>query len=430
MHLASTSAPSVAVLRLLIVWGRRDAVSAVVALLVAGFLLVTPMLTGPGYVTEQEASWGTPTSGGVLPLRFFFFVTGVCVVAGVLIARRHAVLATTLTLLPLVTIPWLQSFMWGWFLGTIAVAALAASGSWRRALTPYAAALGIAAYYCASNVPAVLPIGFVTAGSSPGSRHASLLLYFVAITAVVAVSASISASQRARQRQLAAASLERHAMRVEVVAGERAQIARDLHDVVAHHVSLVAVRAESAPYQHPTLDDDARAVLAEIAEYARQALDELRQILVVLQRVEDSSGDQPSRAPQPEVGDVDELVHSARAAGQRVEVRGAWSAVPPAQGYVLYRAVQEGLTNARRHAPRSAVALTRTQGGSTIGVTMTNSAHDISVAAPGRGIIGMGERIASLGGTMSASVVDDRFELRITLPLDLDAEVHDVLVGA
>ena len=107
-----------------------------------------------------------------------------------------------------------------------------------------------------------------------------------------------------RRREVDVAATERHALEIESLAGERARLARDLHDVVAHHVSLVAVRAESAPFLHPGLNDDARAVLAAIAADAREALTELRQVLVVLQRTSDES----ERAPQPTACDVDDLV--------------------------------------------------------------------------------------------------------------------------
>lgn len=410
---------TVSTLRTVVAWGRREVGAVVLALVVAGFLLVTPPL--------QRAMYD-PSAGGALDvpsyqlLSVVLLVAGVSVVAGVLLARRRVLLATVLTALPFVVVPWWQAFAWGWLLGTIAVAVLAATVSWRRAAVPYAASLVIVGVYCGSELPAVLPIGFVTAGQAQGTRLVVFALYVVAITAVVATSASVAAQVRARQDQLAAVEQERNALRVELVAGERAQVARDLHDVVAHHVSLIAVRAESAPYQHPGLDDAAKTVLAEIADDARQALGELRQVLVVLQRAEAGSTGAASRAPQPEAADVDELVLSARAAGQQVAVSGEWGPVPSAQGYVLYRAVQEGLTNARRHAPRSGVELTLTRLGSTIGLTMTNPAHGARVVEPGRGIIGMRERVESLGGTMTATVVDERFELTVTLPVDISTE--------
>ena len=401
-----------------VAWCRQEPVASVVALIVAAFLLLTPTL-GPIVTDPLEMYMQSPEGSMYWATRAFMLATGLCVVAGVLLARRRVVLATCLTLFPFLATPWLQTFVWGWFLGTIAVALVAATVSWRRAVVPYVASLAIAAFYSVTEVPAVLPIGLVTSGSPPGPQFEIFVLYLVAITAVVAISASVSASGRARQRDLTARAQEQHATRVELVVSERAQVARDLHDVVAHHVSLIAVRAESAPYQHPGLADDARAVLAQIADDARQALGELRQVLVVLQRAEGSGTDQASRAPQPDASDIHDLVLSARAAGQRVDVDGVWGAVPPAPGYALYRAVQEGLTNARRHAPQSVVTLTLTQAESTIGFTMTNptDARDGDAVEPGRGTVGMRERVESLRGTMTTSIVDGRYELTITVPV-------------
>ena len=427
MNTAAEPASSPGTVRSVVAWCRQETVTVVLALVVAGFLLVTPAFPNPIYIEANGALYDTPDHGATM---VFWFVAGSSVVAGVLLAKRFALLATGLTLLPFLMVPWWQTFVWGWLLGTITVAVLAATVSWRRAVAPYAAALSIVAVYCGTETPAVLPIGFVTAGSTPGSRLVVLALYVVAITAVVAISASISALERARRQELSALVKETHALQVELVAGERAQVARDLHDVVAHHVSLVAVRAESAPFQHPDLGESARAVLADIADDARQALGELRQVLVVLQRAEGSTDGQASRAPQPQAADVDELVLSAQAAGQQVEVDGEWGTVPSAQGYVLFRAVQEGLTNARRHAPRSPVSLDRTRAGSTIGFTLTNPARGAGSVAPGRGIVGMRERVESLGGTMTASVEDDRFELAVTLPVAVDAHPRRVVIDA
>lgn len=428
MSTAPVALPPAGAVRSVVAWCRDEVVTLAAALLVAGFLLVTPtpapleIVDPSGYrYTYYDLPLGPATSA-------LWVVAGMCVVAGVLLARRSPLVGTVLTTLPFFAVLWWQTFVWGWLLGTIAVAVVAATVSWRRAIVPYAAAVVVAAAYCSSEMPAILPIGFVTAGSTSGSRSVVLVVYLVAITAAVALSAGINALGRARRKEIAAAAQETQALHRELVVGERAQVARDLHDVVAHHVSLVAVRAESAPYQHPGMGDEARAVLAEIAEDARQALGELRQVLVVLQRAE--GGDPASRAPQPEASDVDELVLSARSAGQQVEVDGSWGAVPAAQGYVLYRAVQEGLTNARRHAPQSAVALTRTRAGTTTGFTMTNTARHTGPVEPGRGIVGMRERVESLGGSMSTAVVDGRFELAVTLPVSADTDALAAEVGA
>lgn len=154
---------------------------------------------------------------------------------------------------------------------------------------------------------------------------------------------------------------------VETRVSERARLARDLHDVVAHHVSLVAVRAESAPYVHPDLDARAREVPGEIAADARSALAEQRQILAVLHRSES-----PELAPQPGAGDVDALIADARAAGQTVVDEGGWGSVTEPVRYALYRAAQEALTNARRHAPGAAVSLVRERRGAVVGLRVSN----------------------------------------------------------
>jgi signal transduction histidine kinase len=400
-------------------WCRREALTLLCALMVALFLHQSGVLTTPLYVAEKDVYLNLPTQSVLSPVTVLGHVS---VVVGVLLAKRSAVLATVLTMLPFAVLPWWDTFVWGWLLGTITVAVIAASVSWRRAALPYVAALAVSVYYCLSYTPAVLPIGMVTAGTTSGRRVVAMALYVVAISAAVAVSAGLSSTVRARRHQRAADEQHERAVHAEVVTSERALVARDLHDVVAHHVSLVAVRAESAPYQHPGLDDRTRAILGEIADDARQALAELRQVLVVLQRAEGSGDGGASRAPQPGATDVDELVVSARAAGQEVDVDGAWGVVPPAQGYVLYRAVQEGLTNARRHAPREVVTVTRTREGATVGATLWNTVRRPRAVAPGRGLVGMRERVEALGGTMVASVDGSRFELTVTLPVDVAVE--------
>ena len=159
----------------------------------------------------------------------------------------------------------------------------------------------------------------------------------------------VSGQRELERKALAARSgeVEQQAAVVE----ERARLARDLHDVVAHHVSLIAVRAETAPYTHPDLDPQARSVLGDIAADARLALDELRGVLGILGR----SG-AVERAPQPTWSDITALVERTRSAGVDIEMIGDTSAeVGPSAGYAAYRVVQEALTNARKHAPGARV---------------------------------------------------------------------------
>jgi signal transduction histidine kinase len=337
-------------------------------------------------------------------------VGSIAVVVGVVLARRWPGWATALALLPFLQMPWSDGFVWAWWLGILAVAALAALDRPRRAIAPTVAALAVVAWYCGTEKPAYLPIGPVTSGTGLDYEWDAFAVYTLWVLGVVGVATAIGATGRSRRRQAGAKATEQRALEVESVAGERARLARDLHDVVAHHVSLVAVRAESAPFIHPDLNDDAREVLAAIATDAREALTELRQVLVVLQR----TSDEGERTPQPTACDVDDLVASAVAAGQPVELDGEWNDVPPATGYVLYRAVQEGLTNARRHATGEAAQLTRTQTGDAVGFRMTNAAD--GPAEPGRGLIGMRARVEALGGTMTAVVVDKEFVLDVAVP--------------
>ncbi|GEK23472.1 hypothetical protein CXY01_39920 [Cellulomonas xylanilytica] len=380
--------------------------SIAVATVIAALLLLTPgvqnftILGDGGYAYVRSG----PTPYG------YAVVGGACVLAGVLLGRRWPVWATVLAFLPFLFVAWVGGFVWGWWLGLLGIAALAALDGPRRAIVPAGAAFLVALGYCSTEIPAFLPIGAVTSGTGADFEVYAFVAYCLAIVIVVGVATLIGSVQRSRLREESVDAAERHALEVESLAGERARLARDLHDVVAHHVSLVAVRAESAPFLHPDLNDDAREVLADIAKDAREALTELRQVLVVLQRTSDES----ERTPQPTACDVDDLVASAVAAGQPITLEGAWRDIPPATGYVLYRAVQEGLTNARRHAAGSLATVRRTQTGTTVGFRMTNAAD--GGADPGRGLIGMRERVEALGGTMSAVVVDGEFVLDVAVP--------------
>ena len=298
------------VLRLAQGAGRRSwGPSVFVAVLVAVFLLLTERSAGivasvPG-VGVVDMSPGPGVNTGTL--------SSVVVVAGVLAGRRRPGLGTVLCLVPFVTTLFTGIFVWGWWLGLLAVAFLAALDGARRAVVPFAATLGVAIAYCRTGVEAYLPIGPVTAGSE-GTRGTVLMVYILISTSVVTCGWLFGQARRTWARGIEVEAAEQHAYEVESLAGERARLARDLHDVVAHHVSLVAVRAESAPYVHPSLNDEARAVLAAIAADAREALTELRQVLVVLQRT-----DGADRAPQPTACEVDGLVAAAVAAGQPVD---------------------------------------------------------------------------------------------------------------
>ncbi|WP_250446852.1 histidine kinase [Actinotalea sp. C106] len=389
------------------------------AVVVGGLLWIT----SPGYVLPVSPEGYAGQLPGAAAL---VGVAGVASVGGILLARWRPWWAALLPLAPFLLLPWTGWFVWGWFAALVSIASIAALDGLRRALVPTVAAVGVALVYSTSTVHALLPIGPVTSGrQTPAGASATswlgldsrvgpvLVAYVVAILAVVGVSWAVGGARRAREARAAAERSEHRAMTVESTAAERARLARDLHDVVAHHVSLVAVRAESAPFQHPTLDPEARTVLAAIAQDARAALGELRQVLTVLQRAEGAAAE---RAPQPGVTELGALVSDARSAGQVVEVVGAAGDVPAAPGYVLYRAVQEGLSNARRHAPEASVRLEWRRPDGRVGLTMTNlSGQD---GPPGRGLLGMRERVEALGGTLHAGRSNGTFVLEVELPVD------------
>jgi signal transduction histidine kinase len=198
------------------------------------------------------------------------------------------------------------------------------------------------------------------------------------------------------------------------VVGERARLARDLHDVVAHHVSLIAVRAETAPYTHPTIGEEARGVLGDIAADARLALDELRGVLGILGR----SG-AAERAPQPTWSDISALVERTRSAGVEVEMLGdATADVGAGAGYTAYRVVQEALTNARKHAPGARVVVDLEATSHLLTVTVSTPLPEGARTQPagGQGLVGMRERVEALGGRLLAGPVNDEFVVEAILP--------------
>jgi signal transduction histidine kinase len=196
------------------------------------------------------------------------------------------------------------------------------------------------------------------------------------------------------------------------VVAERARLARDLHDVVAHHVSLIAVRAETAPYTLHDADPATRGVFSDIAADARLALDELRGVLGILHRAD---GD--DRSPQPTLSDVAELVERARRAGGTVTLLGdVDAAVGLGSGYAAYRLVQEALTNARRHAAGAPVTV-EVQRHDDLLVRVSNPLTAPPSGQAGRGLAGMRERVEALGGALTAGAVGNEYVVSARLPL-------------
>jgi signal transduction histidine kinase len=200
---------------------------------------------------------------------------------------------------------------------------------------------------------------------------------------------------------------------------ERARIARDLHDVVAHHMSMVVVQAESAPYRLEDLSDQARAEFAAISRSAREALNEVRGLLGVLR----SHGDSPQVAPQPTIEQIADLVGAAQRSGVSVslEYRGHERPVSAMTSMSAYRIVQEALANTSRHAQGARVSVVVTYSADNLNLRVYNDAPtQPSVPGPaGHGISGMRERATAVGGRLRAGPTGDGgFEVVAELPVE------------
>jgi signal transduction histidine kinase len=205
-----------------------------------------------------------------------------------------------------------------------------------------------------------------------------------------------SSAELARQAELTELEQARRA-----VLEERTRIAREMHDVVAHHMSMIAVQAETAPYRITGLTVPVRAEFDTIAAGAREALTDMRRLLGVLRAETEES----PRAPQPGLADLAELIETTRRAGVPVEfTMTAAGEVPEGFGLAAYRIVQEALANAARHAPGGPARVTVRGEPDALAVEIENDAGTSAAVpgGPGHGLVGMRERAALLGGTLEA----------------------------
>jgi signal transduction histidine kinase len=208
---------------------------------------------------------------------------------------------------------------------------------------------------------------------------------------------------------------------------ERLRIAREMHDIVAHHISVVVIQAQGA--QRVADSDPARAktAMADVERTARTALEEMRRLLGLLRSGEAAAAPVPDGAYEPPAGlaDIDSLADRLRRAGLGVTVvcRGEPAGVPPDVGLTVYRIVQESLTNVLRHAGPAAatVELDFSDG---VAVTVTDDGRGASaglagVPSSGRGTTGMRERVAALGGKLSTGPKPGGgYRVHATIPLE------------
>jgi signal transduction histidine kinase len=302
--------------------------------------------------------------------------------------------------------------------GCATLAAMAYHGS------PGVLAIGplVALYTVATTGPRPVSLGAGTltlAAATVGvaSRVPGRLTWeaFALPWAVIAASWLVGDNLRVRrayvaelEAKAARAGADRAAATARAAAAERARIARELHDVVVHHVSIIAVQAGAARMRagQGTSDAETRQALASLETNARQALGELRQLLGILRH----DGAPPTRAPLPGLGQLSRLLGDVRRAGLPVEARleGDPVALPAAVDISAYRIVQEALTNILKHSGcvPARVVIRYTAQGLWIEVTDDGPSAAAPPAAitggPGHGLIGMRERVALLGGEFTA----------------------------
>jgi signal transduction histidine kinase len=349
---------------------------------------------------------------GQLPPSLMQQVLAVAAVVPLALAARYPMLAWRIGWLALLLVPLQPAAWWGgWPWGPPQIVALLAAfcvagvRQQRPALWwMYALSLIPWWLWLAAHVPDL-------------HGPVSATIVFTAATIALDSFSSRLRTQRALTRQTERTEVERASR---AVLEERTRIARELHDVVAHHMSLIAVRAETAPYRLSGLSEPALAEFASLSQVAREALADMRRLLGVLRH------DQPAAlAPQPLLADLPTLVNAARQAGVSVElsIPAALDQVPSGIGMCAYRIVQESLTNASQHAPGAPVTVSVDQDSGAVQLRVANGPAGSAGATdddrrPGHGLTGMRERVALLGGSLSAGpAADGGFIVSAVIPL-------------
>jgi signal transduction histidine kinase len=251
---------------------------------------------------------------------------------------------------------------------------------------------------------AILELGAVLAATKDGGVRE-----FIGLSALSVAAGVLGRSLR--HRRALVASLEDRAARLELerdqqgqiaAAAERARIARELHDIVAHNLTVMTALADGAVFAAERRPAQATAAMETVSATGRQALAEMRRLLGVLREDEGAT-----LVPQPGVPQIDQLVEQVRAAGLPVtlEVAGDGAALPAGAQLTVFRLVQEALTNTLKHAGASAAARVRlAYGVDAVEVEVTDSGTAQAPAAPrgGRGLEGMRERASVYAGTVEA----------------------------
>lgn len=261
-------------------------------------------------------------------------------------------------------------------------------------------------------------ISVVRAALDPGMEWEPVSSLFVLIPWGAGLALRRHRRQAAELRELARQlEHEREERARAAVVEERTRIARELHDVVAHSVSVIAVQADAAEAALARDPDRSREPLRVIKETARETLVEMRGLLGILRQAESELG----LAPQPGMSQLGLLVEQTRRAGLPVElaIEGEVRPLPAGIDLSAYRIVQEGLTNVRKHAGAARAWVNVRYGNRELDLTVLDDGEPAAKAnGPGHGLVGIQERVALLGGELRAGPrAEGGYELRARLPI-------------
>lgn len=396
--------------------------------------------------SRRAAIWTWSVFGGVA-------VTLLAVAAslGATVYQQQVGEALTLALLQslaVLLVPWLPR----WAVGIVAVAAV--SGMYAGSATPDApwpvpvatllallVVFGVASVHGRWIISSAAAAGVgltavgLTAGAGgelpAGSVISNLIVTVVLSGIAIGVGTLIRSIRTARGALAEARELTELELAKRQIAEERTRIAREMHDVVAHGMSVIQVQAASARYRYPELRPEVADEFDELAATARVALGEMRALLGVLRADDDAE-----HAPQPSLAELPELAARSRAALEDQLPVALRTRMDPVCQLAVYRVVQESLGNAARHAPGAAASVTltghsepRSGGPGSARVTIRNASPSASAvaAAPaadpsGHGIRGMRERVGALGGSLAAGPTPDGgFQVVALVPIIPDA---------
>jgi signal transduction histidine kinase len=315
----------------------------------------------------------------------------------------------------------------------LAVVAASATPGDRALVLPVMAVLyaiaGRAPWRLAAAAAAGAAAAAIVAGSLWGSgsvtEHGGLLGYAIGIAAscaaAVAVGLYTGAQHRVRdalRERAERLDRERELLADRAVAQERVRIAQELHDIVAHNVSLMVVEAQAlGATAH---DDQVTARTDAIADLGRQAMTEMHATLRLLR----GDGDMPELAPQPGLAQLDRLIEQLRRAGLEIELTVEGRPRALAQGVDLsaYRIIQEALTNVVKHAAGARARVTLAYQAQGLALTIVDIEDELRTvlphAADGHGVIGMRERATLFGGRLTTESLPDGFKVTATLPYE------------